>query len=85
MKIRILMLAALLFFISGCSDKPDPKDVQIKKLEHQLRQTNEDASRWRTYTAIAGVVSTVIFAIGIGIGSSVRKNSNKQIERSSDA
>lgn len=78
MKIKILILVLLLFLISGCSDQPDPKDEQIKQLEQQLQKSTEDASQWRTYTAIAGMLCITIFVVGIGLGSSVRKSSNRQ-------
>ena len=75
---KALLLTSLIFFIGGCGDNPDPKDIRIRQLEHGLQEASANVDRWKAYTVIAGVISTVIFIIGIGMGSSVRKSSHTQ-------
>jgi hypothetical protein len=78
---RIIVAACLALFIlapTGCEKSgPSPEELLIQQLEEARKVAEGDADRWKLYAIIAACAGGVLLLLGVGLGSSARKEAER--------
>jgi len=71
---KSLMVALVIIMFAGCHDDGH-EDRQ--KLETELKEQRQITERWMTVAGALGIGCTVLFGVGVAIGSKARKQVNR--------